>query len=109
MSDLSTNEQTVLMRFFTERPIRRAYLPGSFVPLRAGKKTDVDILVELDPDSNIGTAFFAYGLELEKLLRKKVGFVNLSRLSPRLQDLVGQGKILIYEKSGPGSRGHHES
>ena len=99
---LSLQDRNILQRFFHDRPISRAYLAGGFVPLKAGRKSEVDILVEIDPKARIGTAFFGYGLELERLLRKKVGVVNLTRLSPRLQSLVGQDKVLIYEKSDPG-------
>lgn len=97
--ELTANEKQLLQRYFVNRPIRRAYVFGSYARKTAvRKRSDLDILVELDYSKPIGMKFFGYQVELEELLKKKVDLVSAEGLSKHVKPFVDQDKVLIYEK-----------
>ncbi len=96
--ELSTNDKKLLRRFFARRPIRKAYVFGSYARKKAVRKSDIDILVELDHSQPIGMKFFGYQVELEKLLKKKVDLVSSEGLSLHVRPFVDKDKVLIYEQ-----------
>lgn len=96
---LSANDKKIISKYFVDRPIRRAYIFGSYARKTATRKrSDVDILVELDHSQPIGMKFFGYRLELEALLKKKVDLVSAEGLSPHVKPFIDNDKVLIYEK-----------
>ena len=95
--ELSVKEKQLLQHFFSLRPIKRAYLFGSYARHEAIKNSDLDILVELDHTKPIGMKFFNYQVELEDLLKKKVDLVSSEGLSRHVKPFVDRDKILIYE------------
>jgi predicted nucleotidyltransferase len=96
--ELSADDKKLLQRYFVNRPVRRAYVFGSYSRKSAVGGSDVDILVELDHSEPIGMKFFGYQQELEALLRKKVDLVSADGLSHHVKPFVDKDKILIYEK-----------
>jgi hypothetical protein len=97
--ELSANEKKLLQSYFVNRPVRRAFIFGSYARKTAvRKRSDIDILVELDYSQSIGMKFFGYQLELEQLLKKKVDLVSAGGLSKHVKSFVDQDKVLIYEK-----------
>ena len=98
MMELSANERKLLRRYFARPPIRRAFIFGSYARKNAARGSDLDILVELDHSRPIGMKFFAYHLELEQLLNKKVDLVSAEGLSRHIKPFVDKDKVLIYEK-----------
>ena len=95
--ELSSIDKKLLNEFFSIRPIKRAYLFGSFARNEATEFSDVDILVELDHSQPIGMKFFSFESELENLLKKKVDLVSVDGLSAHVKPFVDVDKILIYE------------
>ena len=95
---LSVNEKKLLRRYFVNRPIRRAYVFGSYSRKEAGRGSDLDILVELDHREPIGMKFFGYRLELEELLKKRVDLLSANGLSQYIKPFVDEDKVLIYQK-----------
>lgn len=89
----------VLQNFFSVRPVKKAYLFGSYARNEAGKSSDIDILVELDHTSPIGMKFFSYGPELQELLHVKVDIVSEEGLSEYVKPFIDKDKILIYERT----------
>lgn len=96
---LSTKNIARLRHFFSERPVKKAYLFGSHSRNEATANSDVDILVELDHSSPIGMKFFDYQFELQDLLKMKVDLVSSEGLSKYVRPLVDKDKILIYERT----------
>lgn len=80
------------------RPIRKAYVFGSYARETALRDSDIDIVVELDHTEPIGMKFFGYRLELENLLKKKVDLVSIEGLSEHVRPFIDKDKILIYER-----------
>ena len=54
--------------YFKTQPVLKAYLFGSYVRGMADKKSDIDILVDLDYSQKTGLQFIQMKLNLEKLL-----------------------------------------
>lgn len=95
---LSANDKKLLIRFFSTRPIRKAYIFGSYARENAIKGSDIDILVELDHSNPIGMKFFTYQSGLEELLKKKVDLISNEGLSIHVKPFVERDKVLIYEQ-----------
>jgi predicted nucleotidyltransferase len=98
MTQLSTQDQSLLVRFLNNRPVRKAYLFGHYAPLKPGRQCDLDILVEMEQTNDAGLELYGFRLELERLLKKKVGLVSVARLSARVRQIVDRDKVLIFEK-----------
>ena len=91
----------MLQHFFTARPVKKAYLFGSYSRNEQNIDSDIDMLVELDHAEPIGMKFFVYQIELEDLLKRKVDLVSSEGLSKHVQPLIDKDKILIYERVTP--------
>lgn len=96
---LSAGDKLLLQQFFIGRPIKKAYLFGSYARNEATMDSDLDILVELDHAQPIGMKFFAYQSELEDILRRKIDLVTDEGLSRHVKPFIDQDKILIYERA----------
>ncbi|MDZ7648832.1 MAG: nucleotidyltransferase domain-containing protein [Cytophagales bacterium] len=96
---LSPEYKQAIQRFFKGRPVKRAYIFGSYARNEGHAKSDLDILVELDHSSPIGMKFFTYQAELEELLNTKVDLVSSEGLSRYVKPFVDKDKVLIYERS----------
>jgi uncharacterized protein len=96
--DLSTHNRLMLQQFFAGKPVKKAYVFGSYARNEADKNSDIDLLVELDHSQPIGMRFFAYQIELEKLLQMKVDLVSNDGLSKYIKPTIDKEKILIYER-----------
>jgi len=95
---LSDQHISSIKIFFSVRPVKRAYLFGSYSRDEANEHSDVDILVELDHTKPIGMKFFSYQDELGEILKKKVDLVSVEGLSKYVKPLVDKDKVLIYER-----------
>jgi uncharacterized protein len=96
---LSPFHKDTLTQFFSSKPVKRAYLFGSYVWNEAVKSSDIDILVELDHSQPIGMKFFAYKDELEQLLNIKVDLLSAEGLSRHVKPYIDKDKVLIYERT----------
>ncbi len=95
---LTPHETSLLRNYFADKPVKRAYLFGSYARNNEIKGTsDIDILLELDYSKPIGMKFFAFQRELEKLLQNKVDVVTIDGLSQYVLPYIEKDKILIYE------------
>ena len=95
---LSSRHIKTIRQFFSGRPVKKAYLFGSYSRNEANENSDVDILVELDHSTPIGMQFFTYRDELQTLLKKKVDVVSYEGLSKYVKPFVDKEKVLIYER-----------
>jgi predicted nucleotidyltransferase len=95
---LSEHHIDHLKNYFSGRPIKKAYLFGSYSRNEADEDSDVDILVELDHTEPIGMKFFSFQEELEQILKKKVDLVSYEGLSRHVKPFVDKDKVLIYER-----------
>ena len=95
---ISDLDKRLLQQFFAAQPVKKAYLFGSYARKEANKKSDIDILVELDYSKHIGFGFVQMQFDLEKLLNKKVDLVATEGLSRHIGPFIDKDKLLIYAK-----------
>ncbi len=84
--------------FCREHGIRKLSLFGSllhddFDP----ERSDVDVLVELQPGARPGLAYFGWSDELSGIIGRKVDLC--SRLDPRIENEVRREALTIYEQT----------
>jgi uncharacterized protein len=97
--NLLTENIDLIRNYFHDKPVRKAFLFGSYSRGDVSPDSDVDILVELDYSKPIGLEFIQMQLELEDLLRIKVDLVSANGLSKYIKPFVDKDKVLIYERS----------
>jgi hypothetical protein len=96
---LSQGNKQRLQQFFAGKPVRKAYLFGSYARNEAKRDSNIDILVELDYSKPIGMRFFGFQTELEDLLNMKVDLVTTDGISKYVKPFIEKDKILIYERA----------
>ena len=95
---LSARQLRVIRDYFSNKPVLRAYIFGSYVRGDADAKSDIDFLLQWDYSRKISLQYVSMQLELEKLLRKRVDFSSEDFLKPRIKAFIEQEKQLVYEK-----------
>lgn len=85
--------------YFIDKPVKQAYLFGSYATNTQKNDSDIDILVELDYSKPIGLKFLDYKVELEKLLGREVDLVTTNGISKLILNEIENQKFLIYERS----------
>jgi predicted nucleotidyltransferase len=96
---MSTNQIISLLReYFSGQPVLKAYLFGSYARRDQGNNSDIDILVEFDPEIPIGLEYAQMFLDLEQLTGKEVDLVTEKSLSKYVRPYVDQEKVLIYKR-----------
>jgi len=94
--NLDSSQIETIKKYFSTRPVLKAYLFGSYVRGEADNKSDIDILVDLDYSQRIGLQFIQMKLDLEKLLNSKVDLVSSNALSKYIKPIIDGEKELIY-------------
>jgi predicted nucleotidyltransferase len=97
--NLPEKDKLMLQRFFAGKPVKKAYLFGSYARNEAGIGSDIDLLVELDYSVPIGLSFVQMVLDLEAMLQTKVDLVTTDGLSKYVKPFVDKDKQLIYERA----------
>jgi predicted nucleotidyltransferase len=94
--NLNSSQIESIKRYFSTRPVLKAYLFGSYVRGEADGQSDIDILVDLDYSQKIGLQFIQMKLDLEKILNSKVDLVSSNSMSKYIKPIVDSEKELIY-------------
>ena len=81
-------DRSKIAEFCRERHIRRLSLFGSVLRDDFGPDSDVDVLVEFDPEHVPGLEFFGMEIELSEMLGRKVDLNTPAFLSPRFRSHV---------------------
>ncbi|MEI9912569.1 MAG: nucleotidyltransferase domain-containing protein [Bacteroidota bacterium] len=96
--ELSLKEIQVIKEYFSNQPVLKAFLFGSYGRKSADNNSDVDILVELDYSQHIGFGFVSIKDGLEKKLHRKVDLVSSNAVSKYILPFINKDKQLIYER-----------
>jgi uncharacterized protein len=86
-----------LSRFCRERNIRRLAVFGSAARGELGPESDIDVLVEFDPEARIGLSFITIQDELTHLLGRPVDLNTPGFLSPAWRGRVLAEAVPLYE------------
>ena len=95
---LSDNEIKTIKEYFTDKPVHKAFLFGSYARNEALDESDIDILVELDYSQHIGMSFVSMKFDLEKKLQKKIDLIPSEAVSKHVSPFINKDKKLIYER-----------
>ena len=86
--------------FCRERHIRSLAIFGSALRSDFRPDSDIDLLVEFEPDHIPGFDFFRMEAELTRLLGRKVDLQTLAFLSPSIRQSVVSEAVTVYEQTG---------
>ena len=88
-----------IVNYFQDKPVKKVYLFGSYARNEETPESDVDILVDIDPEARVGGFQFGGMLEdLKDILFKDVDLLTRNSISKYILPYVEKDKILIYEK-----------
>lgn len=84
--------------YLKEKPVRKAFLFGSYIRNEQNPESDVDILLELDATKTIGMIEYIKLMDgLESIFNHKVDVVTTDGLSSHIKPFVDKEKLLVYE------------
>ena len=83
--------------FCRKHHIRQLAVFGSFIRNDFTPESDIDILVQFDPEHIPGLAFFSMQSELSGILSRKVDLYTMAFLSPEIQEEVKNKAVIIYQ------------
>ena len=93
----------IIAGYFKNQPVVKAWLFGSFARGEQTPESDVDILVVLDENENVGFKFFGMYEDLRELLGRNVDLVTDGSLAPFARQSVEKDKKLVYERTSDSS------
>lgn len=82
---MNTNVRNIIVNYFKNQPVEKAWLFGSYSRGEETEDSDVDILVTFKSGERIGLKYAAMICDLEDLLHKKVDMVVEGTLLPFAQ------------------------
>lgn len=86
--------------YFKTQPVMKAWLFGSYSRGEEKPDSDVDIIITLDKQANVGLfKLSGMSLDLQDLLQKRVDLVTDKGLLPFARESADRDKILIYERA----------
>lgn len=89
----------LIQQYFQGKPVKRAYLFGSYSRGEEDENSDIDLLVTYDDSNNISLLTICRMInELSDVLGYPVDMVEEGRLMPFAVPSVEKDKILIYER-----------
>jgi hypothetical protein len=88
-----------IAEFCKHNAIRKLALFGSVLRSDFRPESDIDVLVEFEPDAHIGWEFIDIQDHLTHLLNRKVDLHTQFTLSPYFRDEVLQSAQVLYERA----------
>lgn len=98
MMRLNKSNLQKIKNYFKDKPVKKAYLFGSYSRNSADEDSDLDIVVELDYSQHIGLKFVKMQLDLQEILQTKVDLLSEKAISKYIRPYIDNEKELIYEK-----------
>jgi uncharacterized protein len=95
-----TQEQikTIVQDYFKDKPVKSAFLFGSYAKGMAKETSDVDIILELDYSKKIGLDFVRWMYDLEQKFGRKADLVPEDSMYESIRVNAEQTKILLLRK-----------
>jgi predicted nucleotidyltransferase len=85
--------------YFSNQPIEKAWIFGSYARAEQNRKSDIDILVHFSKDAKVTLFNYIHIVnDLQALTGKKIDLVEEGQLKPFASESAEQEKILIYER-----------
>ena len=88
-----------ISNYFSNQPIEKAWIFGSYAREEEDKKSDIDILVNFSTDAKVTLFKYIHIInDLHALTGKKIDLVEDGQLKPFARESAEHEKILIYER-----------
>lgn len=98
-NNIQSRVKQAIMSNRHHRDIRSVALFGSQLNGRAGRTSDVDLLIDFEPRAVVGfIKFFDIKLDLERALDRKVDLIVRDGVSPYLKKEIIDNAKIIYER-----------
>jgi uncharacterized protein len=94
----ATQLQSIIRDYFAEKPVKRVWLFGSYARGDADENSDVDVLVDIEDNRNVGLRYLTWHEDIETIINKKVQVVSDASVSKYIRPFIDADKVLIYEK-----------
>lgn len=94
---LTKDQLETIKTFFSDKPVKKVYLFGSFAKGNADENSDVDLLIDWDYNKILGLDYVMWWEEIKSILKKEVDFVSTKYISPLIEKNINENKILVYE------------
>lgn len=91
--------EEAIHKFCERNHIRLFAFFGSVLRDDFGEDSDVDVLVEFEPESIPGFRFFAMQEELSSIMGREVDLNTLGFISPHMRETVQNEAVVKYVKS----------
>lgn len=92
-----------ISHYFTNQPIEKAWIFGSYAREEENKKSDIDILVNFSKDAKVTLFKYIHIInDLQALTGRKIDLVEDGQLKPFAKASAEHEKILIYERETQG-------
>lgn len=90
----------VIQQCLTKQPITKAWLFGSYSRGEERPDSDIDLLVQYDPNAKVSLMTISRVMcDLKKATGKEVDVIEDGRLMPFAVESANRDKILIYERA----------
>jgi predicted nucleotidyltransferase len=93
----SSKAYQVIKRYFSDKPVKKVQVFGSFSRNETNEKSDIDLIITMD--YTIGLFKLAgYKIELESLLGTKVDLATEPSIPPDFHELIQKDLKTVYER-----------
>ena len=77
---LTPQEIEKIRFFFSDKPVKKVYLFGSFARGEADENSDVDLLIDWDYSQHIGLNYVKWLYDVKDILGKEVDFLSAENI-----------------------------
>lgn len=90
--------RNIVTGFFEKKPVKKAWLFGSYARGEANDESDVDLLIDIDHSTPVGWDYFLWRDELARILKKNVDIVSKGWENKHVKPYIDKDKFVIYER-----------
>lgn len=92
--------RSTVQKYFSDKPVNKVYLFGSYARGDANENSDVDLIVEIDDSKKRLSLFDVIGLQLgiENSLNKKVDLIESHLFFPSAKMQAEKEKLILYKR-----------
>ena len=95
---MATDKQIVyeqIQKYFTDKPVKKVYVFGSFARNHQDKSSDIDLIIH--PSHPVGLfALGKYIADLEKITKRKIDLATQNSISPDFLALIQKDLKEVY-------------